>query len=161
MGDISLQDVKLLNLAANGASGEDLEAKTGIPAAQALLRVRRILASRDVWTEVERRQLLLHSAQQLKSKVEKFLQADDPKSVSAYLAVLKTISEMFDKMGKISNEELEKVTRAQAQKMLQLIEAAYGRARGLLSDEYPEVPLELLDAAFAQGLREEVLDADA
>lgn len=153
---LSLQDRRLIDLAANGLSPEEIENTTGVPGAEVVVRIRDILRSRDIWTDLERRQLLLHSAHKLKDKVEGFLQADDPKSVQAYLNTLKMVSDMLDKQGTISDDEIERVTRAQASKMLKLIEAGYGHARQLLSEEYPNVDTALIDAAFHEGLREAV-----
>lgn len=161
VGDsLALQDRRLIDLAANGLSPEEIEKQTGVPGAEVVVRIRDILRSRDIWTDLERRQLLLHSAHKLKDKVEKFLAADDPKSVQAYLNTLKVVSDMLDKQGAISDDEIERVTRAQAAKMILLIEAGYGRARELLAEEYPNVDTALLDAAFHEGLREAALDAE-
>lgn len=155
---LTLQDRRLLDLASNGLSPEEIENTTGVPGAEVVGRVRGILRSRDIWTDLERRQLLLHAAHKLKDKVEAFLQADDPKSVQAYLSTLKMVSDMLDKQGAISDDEIERVTRAQAAKMILLIEAGYGHARNLLSEEYPNVDVALLDEAFKQGLREAITD---
>lgn len=155
---LALQDRRLLDLAANGASGEEIEQTLGIPAAEGILRVREILKSRDVWTEIERRQLLLHSAQKLKSKIEQYLDVDDPKAVSGYISTLKLVGEMLDKSGRLTDEELERVTKAQAAKMLVFIEAGYGRARALLREEYPDADISLIDEAFKAGLREATLE---
>lgn len=110
---LSLQDRRLIDLAANGASPEEIENSLGIPAAEAVVRVREILRSRDVWDEVERRQLLLHSAHKLKAKIEEGLDLDSPDHVRTYLATLKMVGEMLDKSGRLTDEELERVTRAQ------------------------------------------------
>ncbi len=58
--EISLLDETLIRAAASGKSGEEMEALTGIPAAQAILHVKQLLSRRDIWSEVERRQLLFH-----------------------------------------------------------------------------------------------------
>jgi hypothetical protein len=154
---LPLQDRRLIDLAANGASPEEIENSLGIPAAEAVVRVREILRSRDVWDEVERRQLLLHSAHKLKAKIEEGLDLDSPEAVRTYLATLKMVGEMLDKSGRLTEEELERVTQAQAQKMIQLIEAGYGHARRLLAEEFPHVDIDKVDAAFHEGLREAVL----
>ena len=157
MSGLSLHDRRLLDLAANGASGEEIEQSLGIPAAEAIVRVREILRSRDVWDEVEKRQLLLHSAHKLKAKIEEAFDAEDPKKIAGYLSTLRLVGEMLDKSGRLSDEELERVTKAQAMKMLQFIEAGYSRARELLATEYPNVELEMIDNAFHAGMREAVL----
>lgn len=66
---LSLRDNMLLQAAADGLSGEEMEARYGIPAAEAVLRVREILKSRDIWSELEQEQLLLADLQKLKQKI--------------------------------------------------------------------------------------------
>jgi hypothetical protein len=46
------------------------------------------------------------------------------------------------------------VTNAQSASMLRLIDAAFKRAKKILTDEFPEVPFERVQAAFQQGLTE-------
>lgn len=151
---LSLRDEKLIEAAANGWSGEEMENKFGVPAAQAIVRVRELLRSRDVWTDLEKRSLLLHSAYALKAKIEHGLDTDDSKQVDAYLRILKAVGDMLDRQGAITQADMDKVTDAQAYRLLQLIEAGYGRARKLLEAEYGDhIDLSLLDEAFREGLR--------
>src|SRR5690625_2580602 len=63
------RDKQLLDLAASNATPNEMEAATGIPAAQAVSRVKALLQSRDIWSELERRQLLLHDLYNLKNKL--------------------------------------------------------------------------------------------
>lgn len=64
--EVNVLDELLLRLAASGASGEEMERQTGIGAAQAVVHVKRMLQNRDIWTELERRQLLLLELNELK-----------------------------------------------------------------------------------------------
>ena len=49
--EVAALDEILLRLAANGASADEIERQTGIPAAQAVMHIKKILQSRDIWTE--------------------------------------------------------------------------------------------------------------
>ena len=66
---VSVIDDILLKAAAGGKSGDEIEEITGIPAAQALNKVKELLASRDVWNEMEQRQLLLAELHELKESL--------------------------------------------------------------------------------------------
>lgn len=159
--ELALRDRKLLDAAANGWSGEEIEAKYGIPAATALVRIREILKSRDIFSDIEKKQLLLYSAYKLKEQIEdQGLELDNVKSVEAYLKVLRSLGDMLERQGKITEEELQAAARAQAVQMLGLIEAAYGRVRGWLAEEYPDVPIEIADARFHEALREVATEDD-
>lgn len=158
---LTLRDDRLLRAAANGWSGEDMAAEYDITAAQAIVRVKDILASRDPWTQIEKKQLLLHSAYALKETIEAAIASVDVgstdrsiKVVEAYIKLLKTVSEVLDKQSSITESELETITRSQARALMQLVVAGYNRARDLLAEEYPDVDLLILDEAFQVGMRE-------
>jgi len=141
--------------AANGWSGNEMEAKFGIPAAQALVRVREMLAERfDVFDEIEQRRLAMTSVYKLKEQIEKAsVDVDNPKAIEAYLKVIKALDDLLSKQGKISDAELEVVTKAQARALLGLIEAAYGRVREWLLDEFSGlIDGKELDTRFHEAL---------
>lgn len=160
---ISVQDQKLLELAANNKSPEEMQAITGVPAAEALVRIRRILASKDVLEVVEKRQLLMDSAYRLKEKLEENLDPTKPKEVEAVLKTLTLLDKMLTTQGKISDAELEVVSRAQAKAIMQMIEAGYEHARRLLETEYGHVlgedALTRVDEAFMVGLRQAQMES--
>lgn len=158
----SLRDQKLLEAAANGWSGEEMEAAYGMNAASAIIRVREILRSRNVFTDIERKQLLLQSALRLKEKIEKgALDLYDPKSIDAYNKVLKTVNDMLDKQGRITDAEINAAAKAQAGLMIQLISKAYDRARDWLKEEYGAiVDVAELDERFQIALREAAAEDD-
>lgn len=160
--ELTLLDDALLRAAANGKSGEEMASLYPVSAAQAIVRVKDILVSRDPWTQIEKKQLLLHSAYGLKSQLEEVLEnnAFDVKNAEAYIKLLKTVGEILDKQGSISQNELETVTRVQAQALVHLIEAGYDRARKLLAEEYPDVDLHRIDEAFQIGMRDSAAGND-
>ena len=67
--EVSVLDDMLIKAAAGGKSGAEMEKLTGIPAAQAVLHVKQLLATRDIWTEQEQRQLLLNELHVLKDSL--------------------------------------------------------------------------------------------
>lgn len=133
-----------------------MEKKFGMPAAQAAQRVKEILGSWDVFDEIERRKLLMHSLYQVKGKLEnENFDVHDPKMLDAYGRLVLGIGQLLEKYGKISDEELEKVSQAQAQALMEIITAGYMKARAWLAAEYGDaVPVERLDEVFELGMRE-------
>lgn len=160
--ELALMDRHLLKAAANGWSGEDIAAKYDIGAAEAILRIKELLNSRNIFTDIERKQLLLYSAYELKEQLEdNVVDLDDTKQVTAYLKVLSTLGDMLDKQGRITEAEMEAAARAQARALLQLIDAAYGRVREWLQAEYGDlVPVPEMDAMFQNALREIAAEED-
>jgi len=67
--EISVLDDLLLRSAAGGKSGVEIERATGIPADQAVQHVKQLLATRDIWTEHEQRNLLLQELHELKDSL--------------------------------------------------------------------------------------------
>mgnify|MGYP000970302192 CR=1 FL=1 len=152
---LSLRDNALLEAAAQGLSGEEMEAKYGIPAAQAILRVREILKARDVWSEVEQRKLLLTDLQKVKANLFDRLEgAEDASWASATIRALKEIGNLLDRQAKISDEDMEKVTAAQMRTLLNLITQAFGAAKEALAQDYPDVDVDVIDLAFQTALLE-------
>lgn len=156
MAGLTLRDRSLIDAAANGATPLEMEAKFGIPAAQAAMRVREILSTWDVFDEIERRKLLMHSLYQVKGKLEtENFDIHDPKMLDAYGRLVLGIGQLLEKYGQISDEELEKVSQAQATALMELITAGYMKARAWLAAEYGDkVPVERLDEVFELGMRE-------
>lgn len=149
----SLLDDQLLELAANGKSADEMENATGVPAAEALARVKKILRDQDAFTLLERRRLLLHSAYSLKEKMEKDLDMANPLEVNNYLRILKNVGDQLDKQSALTAEELDKVTKIQAMKLLQLLTLAFDHAKVLLASSSPHADVTEIDVALREGLR--------
>lgn len=158
--ELELLDLRLLQAAANGYSPEEMSRKyPSVTPAEAAVRVKEMLASRDIWDEVEKQQLLLHSAYAVKEKMEALLDDldlldDVPKHIDVYVKLLKTMDGILEKRTKLTEAEMEQITRAHARAMMGMIEAGYQRARDLLAQEYPMVDLLEIDAAFNQGMKQ-------
>jgi hypothetical protein len=157
---LSLLDTAIIRLAANGKSPKEIGAELGIPAEKALIRTKEILASRDVWTEVEQRQLLLNDLFRLKESIQAELEHGWEKdSSAALLKTVKLISDIMERQGKITEEELTTITQTQARALLGLVQAAWLRARELLEAEYSNyVDVAQIEAAFQTGLREAAIN---
>lgn len=154
MKTLTLRDEKLLSLAANGLSGEEIAAEVGMSPEAAILRVREIISSRDVWDDVEREKLLLQDIYNLKSRLEKRFDdiVGDAKMLDGYRKTLETLGLALERRSRISDEDLAKVTEAQARVLIQLVNAGYQAARAALVEEYPDVDVKVIDAKFSEGL---------
>jgi len=153
---LSLIDNALLKAAADGLSPQEMGSELGISAAKAVVRVKEILASRDVWSEIEQRQLLMVDLYKLKTVLSAGI--GDTKVAAEYIKTINAIDKIMDKQGKITADELSTITRVQAQALLGLVQAAFGRAEELLLDRYPQVPILEIQEAFQLGLREQALE---
>jgi hypothetical protein len=151
---VSVVDEILLRAAAGGKSGEEIEKATGIPAAQALEKVKDLLASRDVWTEMEQRQLLLAELHELKDSLRtQAIDGQDPEAARVLLRTLETIGKRLDAQQTVLDENIIKLTQFQQKILLRAMDAALDFAKRELADRYPQVGIEELDELVAQGLQ--------
>ncbi len=159
---VTLEDKLLLEGAANGLTGEELQDKYGVPAAEAIVRVRRMLQARDVFDDLEQKKLLMVSLFRVKRKVEAAeadMDVEDPKVLEAYLKLIQTMNLILRDSGKLTDAELEAAAKAQAKQMLLLIDMAYGRVRHWLEEEYGQVlDVRELDQRFQTALQEVVIE---
>ncbi len=151
---VSVVDEILLRAAAGGKSGEEIEKATGIPAAQALEKVKELLASRDVWTEMEQRQLLLAELHELKDSLRtQAIDGQDPEAARVLLRTLETIGKRLDAQQTVLDENLIKLTQFQQKILLRAMDAALDFAKRELAERYPQVSIEELDELVANGLQ--------
>jgi len=150
---LNLLDESLIRLAASGKSGQELERSTGIPAAQAVQHVKDLMARRDVWTEVEQRQLLLYQLNELKdSLTEAAFQLKDPESARLLLKTLELIGKRLDSQKTQLDDQVLKLSQYQQGVLLRAMDAALSFAKKSLQEQYPDVDSTTLDALVAEGL---------
>jgi hypothetical protein len=153
MKEIALLDDILIKAAAGGKSGVELERLTGIPAAQAVLHVKQLLATRDIWTEHEQRQLLLTELHELKdSLTDHAIKAGDPDSARLLLKTLEIIGKRLDGEQKTLDENLIKLSHFQEKVLLRAMDTALNFAKEQLAEKYPEITRSELEKLVADGL---------
>lgn len=151
--EVSLLDETLIRAAASGKSGEEMEQLTGVPAAQAVLHVKQLLSRRDIWNEVERRQLLLHELNELKQSLsDAAITMRDEDSAKLLLKVLQEIGKRLDSERTKLDTDIIKLSEYQEKVLLRAMDAALGFAKKELSQRYPLVPKEELDELVIEGL---------
>jgi hypothetical protein len=151
--EVSLLDETLIHLAASGSSGEEMEMKTGIPAAQAIDHVKQLMKKRDIWTEVEQRQLLLFELNELKESLYmNAVQMQDPDSARLLLKTLEIIGKRLDSEKSKVTDQVLKLSEYQQKILLKAMDAALDFAKGQLAERYPDVPKAELDEMIAEGL---------
>jgi hypothetical protein len=150
---LNLLDESLIRLAASGKSGQELERSTGIPAAQAVQHVKDLMNRRDVWTEVEQRQLLLYQLNELKdSLTEAAFQLKDPESARLLLKTLELIGKRLDSQKTQLDDQVLKLSQYQQGVLLRAMDAALTFAKKQLQEQYPTINPQELDALVAEGL---------
>lgn len=162
-GELTLQDDRLLRLAANGKSPTEIAEETGIAPEKAILRIREILNSRDLWSDIEREKLLLHSIYDLKDRLEARIDnvINDPQLLKEYRGLLELLGDRLNERTRINQEDLDRVSKAQGMKLIHIVELGYYKARAALEAEHPEVELSTLDSAMQHGLEEAALEFEA
>jgi len=154
-------DKNILSKTLRGSSPTDIEEETGVPAIDVAKRVKDILATRDVFSDIEQRRLNIYGLQDLYDRAVRVLDdmnnektGEAAKMIDSVTRLLLAIDQLQSAQTKISDAEIQAAAAAQAAQILRFVQASYQRARDLLSEEYPEVDIESIDQAFQAGLRE-------
>lgn len=151
--DVSLLDETLIRLAASGKSGDEMQALTGVPAAQAVQHVKGLMAKRDVWSEHERQQLLLHELNELKdSLTQNAVDFKDLDSARLLLKTLELIGKRLDAQQLTLDADVLKLSEFQQRVLFNALDAALQFAKKELRERYPLVSSDELDEIVTEGL---------
>lgn len=162
-GELAMDDRRLLTLAQAGASPSEMAEELGLPAETCLARVRSMLKRNDVWTNLERQQMLIADMYDLKTRafnfLEKCFESDEiaARHIEAVNSVLKQLGDRLDKVKEYNDEEEARVTKQQTRLILDLVEDAWERVRIHISNAYANNQLldpEAMDEVFYQALKE-------
>lgn len=162
-GELAMDDRRLLTLAQAGASPAEMSEELGLPAEACLARVRAMLKRNDVWTNLERQQMLIADMYDLKTRAFNFLErcfeSDEiaARHIEAVNSVLKQLGDRLDKVKEYNDEEEARVTKQQTRLILDLVEDAWERVRIHISNAYANNQLldpEAMDEVFYQALKE-------
>lgn len=162
-GELAMDDRRLLTLAQAGASPSEMSEELGLPAETCLARVRAMLKRNDVWTNLERQQMLIADMYDLKTRafnfLEKCFESDEiaARHIEAVNNVLKQLGDRLDKVKEYNDEEEARVTKQQTRLILDLVEDAWERVRVHISNAYANNQLldpEAMDEVFYQALKE-------
>ena len=160
MTTLSVHDETLVKLAAQGASPEELSARTGMPAAQAVIRVKEILASKNVWTFIEQQQLLLEDIQRLKTEVFGFVDQAiaNPDLLKAMISILQLIGDRLDRVKALVDEEDEKQTKKQAKMIGEFFMGVWEPVRQHLATKHSPTEIDEIDELFYKSVEDTVAD---
>lgn len=162
-GELAMNDRRLLTLAQAGASPAEMSEELGLPAETCLARVRSMLKRNDVWTNLERQQMLIADMYDLKTRAFNFLErcfeSDEiaARHIEAVNSVLKQLGDRLDKVKEYNDEEEARVTKQQTRLILDLVEDAWERVRIHIAQAYANSQLldpEAMDEVFYQALKE-------
>lgn len=162
-GELAMDDRRLLTLAQAGASPAEMSEELGLPAETCLARVRAMLKRNDVWTNLERQQMLIADMYDLKTRafnfLEKCFESDEiaARHIEAVNSVLKQLGDRLDKVKEYNDEEEARVTKQQTRLILDLVEDAWERVRTKIVAAYKNGELlepEAMDEVFYQALKE-------
>lgn len=162
-GELAMDDRRLLTLAQAGASPAEMSEELGLPAETCLARVRSMLKRNDVWTNLERQQMLIADMYDLKTRafnfLEKCFESDEiaARHIEAVNSVLKQLGDRLDKVKEYNDEEEARVTKQQTRLILDLVEDAWERVRVHIASSYANGQLldpEAMDEVFYRALKE-------
>ena len=149
---------KMLEKAVEGESPKDIAELYGVEELEVVGTIKELLAQGDIFSELEERRMLVYKLKALLQRAEQFLDYTDvrtaPKLLDSANNLIKTISELQVRQQAISDEETRKLALQQAALIMEVVQASYQRARLLLQQEYPEVDILQIDAAFQMGVKE-------
>ena len=161
-GELAMDDRRLLTLAQAGASPAEIGEELGLPPEACLARVRALLKRNDVWTNLERQQMLIADMYDLKTRAFNFLErcfeSDEvaARHIEAVNSVLKQLGDRLDKVKEYNDEEEARVTKQQTRLILDLVEDAWERVRTRIVAAYKNGELldpEAMDEVFYQALK--------
>ena len=153
--ELSRFDSLLLDGAASGKSADELSRLAGgtLTPAQCLQHVRSMLADRDIWTTVERKQLVTHQLLELAARMKaQFHESGDPAQATLQLKTLTQISALLEKQSSITEDEMNRVNQKQARMIFDLVVAGFQRAKELLAAQYPDLEWPQLEQALLEGV---------
>ena len=162
-GERAVDDRGLLTLAQAGACRAEMSEELGLPAETCLARVRAMLKRNDVWTNLERQQMLIADMYDLKTRAFNFLErcfeSDEiaARHIEAVNSVLKQLGDRLDKVKEYNDEEEARVTKQQTRLILDLVEDAWERVRTYIAQAHANSQLldpEAMDEVFYQALKE-------
>lgn len=156
---LSARDKALLDAAAKGLSAQEMGDITGLPPERCKIRVDELLSERNVYDEVQKRQLQEYRLNKFIEQIEEHIDTYglDSKMASVLLNGIKTLGDLVTQSEKITADQLRTITESQARAMIQLFSAATERAKEILMRDYPEVDVLLIEAAITEGLREKAV----
>ena len=159
-----MRDDRILEMFANGASPQAVSEELGITSEYALFRVKEILKEDDIFDTIEKRKLLIYQLKSLYARASNMLDtiASDKSWAQGVAAITKLIETTYNIQVKEqlqSAEDIEAATKAQAYILIKAVEMSYNKARTLLIEEYPEIDVDVIDAAFQEGLEGALITA--
>ena len=164
MSTMTMRDDRILEMFANGASPQAVSEELGITSEYALFRVKEILKEDDIFDTIEKRKLLIYQLKSLYARASNMLDtiASDKSWAQGVAAITKLIETTYNIQVKEqlqSAEDIEAATKAQAYILIRAVEMSYNKARTLLIEEYPEIDVDVIDAAFQEGLEGALITA--
>jgi len=137
-------------------SPREIEERTGIDALVAVARINELLEQRDWLTMRQREQLLIIDLEDMIDDLKKRMQnaADEDYAAIATVSVraMKLISERFDAQRKAIEQDITRITSAQAKMYGSSFDAALETILKGLQEEHPEIDRAELRSLTRQGM---------
>jgi hypothetical protein len=163
--DLGRFDKKMLELASDGLSPEEIAAKLPGEQTPAMIafRIKQIVSGRTSWLSVaEERSLHLADLQRLKKKAWTMLDGEDgSKSLTGLANVMQQIGMRIDVAATQSEEMMGQIKKAQAREFAAVLEMMYDAVVRRLKQEYPDVDKHVLRKLMGEEMQNAVSRVNA
>ena len=163
-GGLSIRDKRVLALASEGRTAEEIGAELGGMPAVRVAQILDDLTNSLDWMSLPQRYILLETKlTKLTADLDKATRDSgfDSDLAKIYLASLQAALEQVDKARERASADMEVVTNAQAKVLMSIVEKAFYATLGALKERYPELPAEELEAEMRENLVWVAAEVDA
>lgn len=157
---IGLMEQRLIEHFAVGGTADDAAEVFGVTPAEAYQRVKSTLERADIWTMLEMSKMNVIVLQKMLRQAREAYDPNMPKQTEAMAKLIQAIDKLQRSQFTLTDADIERAAIANAERMREIVQLGYNRARSVLVLEYPDVPVERIDEVFQAGLLEAARDAD-
>lgn len=158
-GEIAKFDRKILTLAADGKSPEEISAElNGVETPEQIaLRIKTLLAGRANWLSIqEQKALVIIDLQETKDYIKAAIEAagaeEGIKGLASLVNAVKEVGLRLDEMQRSSDEVVSGIRRDQAVEWVKALMLVYDAVVDRLKDMYPEVDTIILQEMVAEEI---------
>lgn len=131
-------------------SPEEIEAKTGIPAREAMERIAHLLSARDYMTErMEEKLLILEMGDlidETRTRMETVSEQYYSDTANVALRGYEAIGKRMDARAAITEQEMAEITRIQAEVYIETLNRLVSKTVDYIAEVYPEMDTQLEEA---------------
>lgn len=151
---LSKRDNDLMSLSSKGETPDAIALKMGTSPERVVQEIDRLTKSLDWLSEAQKYVLLRHKLWTFVNDMEKATRDKgyDPKVAEAYLKGLESAINQVDRARDRLGDDMDRVERAQAGVLMDVVEKAFYASMGQLRAKFPDAPYKELEDAMRENL---------